>query len=133
MTSVDRRARVALGRTRTSFPRCSGRDRELRCHPDGYAGLGDVLRDQAQLLASGMFLAWIYLRTRNLWWAIGLHSLANYPVLLIAWQLGERKKVAIALLGLVSRFSGRGQPRPREVTRPRRRSRVITRPARGEA
>lgn len=65
-----------------------------------YHGFGDVMFDQARLLCSGMFLAWIYYRTRNLWWVIGLHSLANHPTLLLEWRLGASTKEAVAVLGL---------------------------------
>ncbi|MCR9245030.1 MAG: CPBP family intramembrane metalloprotease [bacterium] len=64
-----------------------------------------VLGDQTMLLCSGLFLAWIYIRTRNLWWAVGLHSLANCPTLLVVWQgegsRGNSVKALVSLFGLL--------------------------------
>ena len=62
---------------------------------DRYDGIGiEMLLDQLRLVASGLFASWVYLRTGNLWWTVGLHSLANYPALVVAWSLqpaGERE------------------------------------------
>lgn len=52
---------------------------------DSYQGVGDVVGDQLKLVVAGMIFAWIYLRTKNLWWAIGIHSLTNYPSLVCEW------------------------------------------------
>lgn len=67
----------------------------------GYPELTDLLGDQVRLLFSGLFLAWVYIRTRNLWWAVGLHSLANYPAQLIEWGSKGAAKSTIAVLGLL--------------------------------
>lgn len=72
-----------------------------RIFKDAYDGGLDVLADQARLLLAGMFLAWVFLRTKNLWWAVGLHSLANYPTLAVAWGWEASTKEVVALLGLV--------------------------------
>ena len=52
-----------------------------------YGSLAAVLTDQGQLLFAGMVFAWHYLRTRNLWWAVGAHSLSNYPTLATDWNI----------------------------------------------
>ncbi len=72
-----------------------------RLMKDDYEVLGDVFADQGRLLFQGMILAWVYLRTGNLWWTIGLHGLANYPTLALAWELGGSPKAAIAGWGLL--------------------------------
>lgn len=72
-----------------------------RIYLDGYADAGDVVFDMTQLLCSGLFLAWVYLRTRNLWWLVGLHSLANAPSLLVHWDVSVRDgKVLVSVAGV---------------------------------
>lgn len=68
---------------------------------DRYDGFGDVLLDQGRLLCSGLFLAWVYLRSKNLWWAVGLHALANYPSLVVEWPAREATRAAVSVLGLL--------------------------------
>lgn len=75
-----------------------------RLYRGEYADLGALLGDQIVLLLSGLFLAWVYLRTRNLWWLIGLHSLANAPTLLVEWEAAPGtigKKDVVGGLGLL--------------------------------
>lgn len=73
-----------------------------RIYKDAYAGPLDVLADQGRLLVSGMLLAWIYLRTRNLWWAVGLHGLANHPTSALVWPGDVNTlKITIVLLGIL--------------------------------
>lgn len=48
-----------------------------------YISMAAVAGDQVMLLLSGVFFCWIYLRTQNLFFAIGVHALANRPTLLI--------------------------------------------------
>lgn len=68
---------------------------------DEYSGLVDVLIDQARLVLSGLFLAWVYLRTQNLWWVIGLHSVGNEPTLVLAWEPAFEPKVVVAAVVLL--------------------------------
>lgn len=71
-----------------------------------YDGVLHALGDQTMLVCSGLFLAWVYVRTRNLWWVIGLHSLANCPTVLVFWDVGEDHrsflKALVSLLGLLA-------------------------------
>jgi membrane protease YdiL (CAAX protease family) len=71
-----------------------------RMFKGAYESAADVLADQAMLACSGVLLAWVYLRTRNLWWGVGLHALANCPTLVVPWGWGGSPKAAVAVLGL---------------------------------
>lgn len=44
--------------------------------------LGDLPEHLVSLTISGLWYAWIYLQTRNLFFAVGMHALANNPTLL---------------------------------------------------
>jgi membrane protease YdiL (CAAX protease family) len=68
---------------------------------DEYRVASDVVFDQLRLVLSGLFLAWVFLRTRNLWWAVGLHGLANAPTLLFEWGWEAAPKEAVAGMGLL--------------------------------
>lgn len=72
-----------------------------RIDKGAYEGFGDVLIDQLRLVVSGMFLAWVYLRSRNLWWLIGLHSLANVPSFLFQVEKESGGKLIVSVIGLI--------------------------------
>jgi len=72
-----------------------------RIMKEAYDGPLSVVADQGRLVASGLLLAWIYLRTQNLWWAIGLHGLANYPTVLLDWDYRASPKEVVVLFTLV--------------------------------
>ncbi|MFO1076817.1 MAG: CPBP family intramembrane glutamic endopeptidase [Planctomycetota bacterium] len=74
----------------------------------------DVVLDLARLELSGLFLAWVFLRTRNLWWVVGLHSLADCPALLLQWpgEFGITAQALVAGVGLVVSVSWRRASRP---------------------
>jgi uncharacterized protein len=48
------------------------------------AGVGQMIAEQVLLLAAGLFLLGVYLVTRNLFVAVGVHSLVNAPAPLFA-------------------------------------------------
>jgi membrane protease YdiL (CAAX protease family) len=72
-----------------------------RIYKGEYDGFTDVLLDQGKLLLSGAFLAWTYLRTGNLWWLVGLHSLSYVPGILFAPSPGGSPKDAVVVIGVV--------------------------------
>ncbi len=72
-----------------------------RLYRHQYETLSSALLDQGRLLITGCFLAWVYLRTKNLWWLIGMHSLANAPTLLVGWQGPVSLKFLISLLATI--------------------------------
>ncbi|KAA0230475.1 CPBP family intramembrane metalloprotease [candidate division KSB1 bacterium] len=43
-----------------------------------------IVGDQAGLMFGGLFFGWLYLRTQNLFFVIGVHALVNRPTLLLA-------------------------------------------------
>lgn len=67
-------------------------------YTDGLA----VFRDQAQLVLFGMYFAWIYLRTQNLFVAVGIHALANAPTAAIDLaDVAFEPGLLVVLLGVV--------------------------------
>ncbi|MBD3257884.1 CPBP family intramembrane metalloprotease [candidate division GN15 bacterium] len=48
-----------------------------------YGGVGDVLNDQLRLVAYGCVFGWMYLRTKNLFFLVGVHAFVNRPTMLI--------------------------------------------------
>jgi membrane protease YdiL (CAAX protease family) len=52
--------------------------------PLPFHGAGAVVESQAILLAQGLFLSWIFLRTRNLFFVIGVHTLILAPTPVVA-------------------------------------------------
>ena len=65
------------------------------------ADVASLLSDQLRLLLVGCYLAWVYLRTKNLWWMIGFHSLANSPALLVDWDGPYSSKLLVSICGTV--------------------------------
>ncbi len=49
-----------------------------------WQSVGDAASDLALLFVSGVFFAAVFLRTRNLWIAVGVHTLGNLPTTLVA-------------------------------------------------
>ena len=49
-----------------------------------YSSWRTALLDQAALLGLGLFLSWVYLRTRNLFFIIGVHALLLAPTPIVA-------------------------------------------------
>ena len=54
-----------------------------RVMKEAYGSPGAVLADQGRLLFFACLYGWLYLRTRNLPFLIGIHSLGNRPTMLI--------------------------------------------------
>lgn len=54
-----------------------------------YDSVFAVFADQSMLIFMGLLFAWLYLRTRNLLIAVGIHSLVNYPPMLFASPLDQ--------------------------------------------
>lgn len=52
-----------------------------------YDSVSAVLADQSMLIFMGLLSAWLYLRTRNLLIAVGMHSLVNAPTTVFASPL----------------------------------------------
>ena len=50
----------------------------------GYADLALMATDQGWLVVWGCVYCWLYSRTKNLWFVIGVHSLANARTMLVA-------------------------------------------------
>lgn len=93
-----------------------------RLMKDQYVSLVLVAGDQAMLVAMGCFFCWSYFQTRNLFFVIGVHSLMNYPTMLIAMPgggnlaKGESLALAVFLALLWSRLPGqRAAQRPRRA------------------
>lgn len=93
-----------------------------RLMKEQYVGLLSVAGDQAMLVAMGCFFCWLYFQTSNLFFLIGVHSLANYPTMLIAmpggidFAKGESLVLAVILALLWSRLPGlRTVPRLRRA------------------
>lgn len=72
-----------------------------RLQYDLYPDLESMLSDQLRLVLVGCFLAWVYLRTKSLWWMIGLHSLANAPALLVEWDGPFAPKLLVSICGTI--------------------------------
>jgi len=66
-----------------------------------YHGIADVGVDLLQLWAGGVLFGWMYLRTRNLWWCVGVHALANAPALLPGTVMFGSVKEVVAVLAIV--------------------------------
>jgi len=54
--------------------------------PDNYRSVARLAWDQAQVFAFGCIFGWIYWQTRNLFFVVGVHALANEPTTLFAWH-----------------------------------------------
>lgn len=77
----------------------------------------DVVSDLASLWLAGLFFAGVYLRTQNLLIAVGTHTLANLPTLLVRgpnWV--HPVYMAVAMIGLMA--IGRIGPRGTSSTPP---------------
>jgi len=90
-----------------------------RLMKERYVSLAAVTGDQVRLVVMGCFFCWLYFQTRNLLFVIGVHSLANYPTMLITMPggsdvaKGESLVLAVILALLWSRLPGqRAAQRP---------------------
>lgn len=70
---------------------------------------GAMVTDQIRLLVGGLFFVLIYLRTRNLFVAVGLHALGNAPVPLLQADGTEVAAVLLVLTILLLIFWRRPQ------------------------
>ena len=100
----------------------------------GYADLGAMATDQGWLVVWGCVYCWLYARTRNLWFVIGVHSLANARTMLIAapdiveyLPLSQLLGVALALVW--ERLPGHNE-RAYDLTQKRQRREVMVNEAR---
>lgn len=77
-----------------------------------YDSLLAVVKDQAGLMLAGAFFGWLYLRTQNLFFVIGVHALVNRPTLLAALpENALPPAVVINALGLMSALIWKKLPR----------------------
>jgi hypothetical protein len=51
-----------------------------------YPSLAALGADQFELLVSACVYSWVYWRTGNLFFAVGLHGLTNHPTTVLAWR-----------------------------------------------
>jgi membrane protease YdiL (CAAX protease family) len=64
--------------------------------------LGDLPEHLVRLTVDGLWYAWIYLQTRNLFFAVGVHALSNHPTLVPAQAMyPPRLLMWIVTLGLL--------------------------------
>ena len=62
----------------------------------------DAVGRSTVLMFVGLFFCWVYFQTRNLWIAIGVHTLINHPMLLIQTQdSGHPLIQLLALIGVI--------------------------------
>ena len=60
-----------------------------RIYLGSYATAASVIQDQVKVLIIGLLFAWVFLSTRNLYAAIGVHALVNKSVILIVLPSGD--------------------------------------------
>lgn len=71
--------------------------------PDNYESLSKLALDQVGVFVFGCFIGWVYWQTRNLFFAVGVHSLLNEPTTLLAWHdVGQRVVLGLVSLGIAA-------------------------------
>lgn len=68
--------------------------------PDNYVSLSNLALNQVGVFIFGCFIGWVYWQTRNLFFAVGVHSLLNDPTTLLAWHDDGQPVVVVGLVGL---------------------------------
>ena len=70
----------------------------------GYSN-ADLIGDQVGVFLIGLLWTWMYLWTGNLFFVIGVHSLHNYPTLLLEMPGGHKSaKVTATFLAIIVTF-----------------------------